>query len=53
MLFSLSDHFRLLDIAAADISNILGRLNSKPYITQEVIWGPNDSVLPIDYIGNG
>lgn len=33
-----------VDIAAGDISNILGRLTSKPYVTQEV--NPPISSIP-------
>nr|BBA80375.1 glycoside hydrolase family 13 protein [Tricholoma matsutake] len=50
------DGFRLdsaKHIAAGDISNILSRLSSRPYITQEVIWGPNEAVQPSEYVGNG
>jgi hypothetical protein len=43
----------LVDIAAGDIANILSRLSSKPYITQEVIWGANEAVQPSEYVGNG
>ncbi|CUA75640.1 alpha-amylase [Rhizoctonia solani] len=40
-------------IAASDIANILGRLNSKPYITQEVIYGSGEPIQPSEYTGNG
>ncbi|CAE6475378.1 unnamed protein product [Rhizoctonia solani] len=40
-------------IPASDISNILGRLSSKPYITQEVIFGVGEPILPSEYAGNG
>ncbi|KAF9258748.1 glycoside hydrolase [Marasmius fiardii PR-910] len=40
-------------IASGDISNILGRLTSKPYITQEVIFGNNEAVQPSEYVDNG
>ncbi|KAG8714253.1 hypothetical protein FRC09_017824 [Ceratobasidium sp. 395] len=40
-------------IAAGDISNILGRLSSKPYITQEVIYGAGEPISPSEYTGNG
>ncbi|KAH7318869.1 glycoside hydrolase [Rhizoctonia solani] len=40
-------------IATDDIANILGRLNSKPYITQEVIYGSGESIQPSEYTGNG
>ncbi|ELU39236.1 glycoside hydrolase family 13 protein [Rhizoctonia solani AG-1 IA] len=40
-------------IPSGDISNILGRLTSKPYITQEVIFGSGEPILPSEYTGNG
>ncbi|KAF9258750.1 glycoside hydrolase [Marasmius fiardii PR-910] len=40
-------------IPTGDISNILGRLTSKPYITQEVIYGDNEAVQPSEYVKNG
>ncbi|KAL0572053.1 hypothetical protein V5O48_009911 [Marasmius crinis-equi] len=40
-------------IAAGDIANILGRLDSKPYVTQEVIFGAGEPVMPSEYVGNG
>ncbi|CAE6405542.1 unnamed protein product [Rhizoctonia solani] len=40
-------------IPAGDIANILGRLKSKPYITQEVIFGEGEPILPLEYTGNG
>ncbi|CAE6470950.1 unnamed protein product [Rhizoctonia solani] len=40
-------------IPAGDIANILGRLTSKPYITQEVIFGSGEPVQPSEYTGNG
>jgi glycosidase len=40
-------------IPATDISNILGRLSSRPYITQEVIYGGGEQVQPSEYTGNG
>ncbi|KAJ7057440.1 glycoside hydrolase family 13 protein [Mycena amicta] len=49
------DGFRLdaaKHIAATDIANILSRLTSKPYITQEVTWGANQP-QPSEYVGNG
>ncbi|KAJ7064448.1 glycoside hydrolase family 13 protein [Mycena amicta] len=49
------DGFRLdaaKHIAATDIANILSRLTSKPYITQEVTWGVNQP-QPSEYVGNG
>jgi len=42
-----------IDIAASDLANILGRLTSKPYITQEVIFGAGEAVQPSEYVGNG
>ncbi|QRV89259.1 alpha-amylase [Ceratobasidium sp. AG-Ba] len=40
-------------IATGDINNILGRLNSKPYITQEVIYGAGEPIQPSEYTSNG
>lgn len=40
-------------IPPADISNVESRLSKTIYITQEVIWGPNQAVNPSDYVGNG
>ncbi|EUC56002.1 glycoside hydrolase family 13 protein [Rhizoctonia solani AG-3 Rhs1AP] len=40
-------------MAAGDIANILSRLSSKPYITQEVIFGSGEPVQPSEYTGNG
>ncbi|KAF8596149.1 alpha-amylase-domain-containing protein [Ceratobasidium sp. AG-I] len=40
-------------MAAGDISNILGRLTSKPYVTQEVIFGSGEPILPSEYTANG
>ncbi|CEL62904.1 alpha-amylase [Rhizoctonia solani AG-1 IB] len=40
-------------IATEDIANILRRLKSKPYITQEVIFGAGEPVLPSEYTRNG
>ena len=37
----------------SDIANILSRLNGKPYITQEVVWGEGQPVTPNMYTGNG
>lgn len=42
-----------IDIAATDLANIISRLTSKPYITQEVIWGATDAVQPSEYLGIG
>ncbi|KAH9054684.1 glycoside hydrolase family 13 protein [Lactarius vividus] len=36
-----------------DIADILSRLTSQPYVTQEVIWGEEQSVTPDLYTGNG
>ncbi|KAF8812947.1 glycoside hydrolase family 13 protein [Phlegmacium glaucopus] len=41
------------NIAAADIRNILSRLSSTPYITQEVPFGAGQPVQPSEYVGNG
>ncbi|KAF8528372.1 glycoside hydrolase [Hysterangium stoloniferum] len=38
---------------ATDIANILGRLTTTPYITQEVIWGAGEPITPNEYVGNG
>ncbi|KAF8963276.1 glycoside hydrolase [Flammula alnicola] len=49
------DGFRLdaaKHINASDIANILGRLTSQPYITQEVIWGSGEPIQPSQYVGN-
>ncbi|KAH7318858.1 glycoside hydrolase family 13 protein, partial [Rhizoctonia solani] len=40
-------------IAAEDLSNILNRLESNVYITQEVIFGQGEPTLPSEYAGNG
>ncbi|KAG6916977.1 hypothetical protein DXG01_004406 [Tephrocybe rancida] len=40
-------------MATGDISNILGRLTTKPYITQEVIWGSGEPIQPSEYTSNG
>lgn len=40
-------------IAANDIANILGRLSTAPYITQEFIWGAGEEVQPFEYVENG
>lgn len=56
-IFIVKNYFRAhefrIDIAATDIANILGRLNSTPYITQEVIWGSGEPIQPSEYVGNG
>ncbi|KAF8259045.1 glycoside hydrolase family 13 protein [Lactarius quietus] len=36
-----------------DIADILTRLITQPYVTQEVIWGPGQPVNPALYTGNG
>ncbi|KAH9058953.1 glycoside hydrolase [Lactarius deliciosus] len=36
-----------------DIADILSRLTSQPYVTQEVIWGEEQPVTPDLYTGNG
>ncbi|KAJ7676640.1 starch binding domain-containing protein [Mycena polygramma] len=33
-------------------ANILSRLTSKPYISQEVIWGSGEPIQPSEYVGN-
>jgi glycosidase len=43
----------LADIPTADIANILSRLSSKVYITQEVIFGAGEPITPAMYTGNG
>ncbi|KAF8594589.1 glycoside hydrolase [Ceratobasidium sp. AG-I] len=40
-------------IPASDISNILGRLSTKPYVTQEVGAGSTEPIQPSEYVGNG
>ncbi|KAG8830401.1 hypothetical protein FRC17_004927 [Serendipita sp. 399] len=50
------DGFRLdaaKHIAASDIANILSRVSSVGYITQEVTYGTGDAVQPSEYVGNG
>ncbi|KAF5328568.1 hypothetical protein D9758_017730 [Tetrapyrgos nigripes] len=50
------DGFRLdaaKHIPTADIANILSRLTSKPYITQEVIFGAGEPIQPSEYVQNG
>lgn len=42
-----------LDIAATDISNITSRLSSRPYITQEVVYGAGQPIQPSEYVGIG
>ncbi|KAI9433227.1 glycoside hydrolase superfamily [Lactarius indigo] len=36
-----------------DITDILSRLTSQPYVTQEIIWGEEQPVTPDLYTGNG
>ncbi|KAI0316240.1 glycoside hydrolase [Amylostereum chailletii] len=40
-------------IPAGDIANILSRLTTTPYITQEVIFGSGEPITPNQYTGNG
>ncbi|KAJ3501538.1 hypothetical protein NLJ89_g9292 [Agrocybe chaxingu] len=40
-------------IAAGDIANVLSRLSTTTYITQEVIYGSGEAVQPSEYTGNG
>ncbi|KAK7691582.1 hypothetical protein QCA50_004981 [Cerrena zonata] len=40
-------------IAVGDLANIISRLNSTPYITQEVIFGSGEPITPNQYTGNG
>ncbi|EEB96478.1 hypothetical protein MPER_04383 [Moniliophthora perniciosa FA553] len=40
-------------IPSDDIANILGRLESKPYVTQEVIFGDGEPIQPSEYVDNG
>ncbi|TFK84770.1 carbohydrate-binding module family 20 protein [Polyporus arcularius HHB13444] len=40
-------------IPVGDLANILSRLTSKPYITQEVINGAGEPITPNQYVGNG
>jgi len=41
------------NIDPSDISDILSRLTSQPYVTQEVIWDSGQPVTPDLYAGNG
>lgn len=41
------------DIASTDLANIVSRLNSSPYITQEVIFGSGEPITPNEYVGIG
>ncbi|KAJ6474895.1 glycoside hydrolase superfamily [Mycena sanguinolenta] len=50
------DGFRLdaaKHMAATDIADILSRLTTKPYITQETIFGAGEPIQPSEYLGNG
>ncbi|KAF7327096.1 Alpha-amylase [Mycena kentingensis (nom. inval.)] len=50
------DGFRLdaaKHMPAGDISNIISRLTRRPYITQEVSIGPEESIQASEYAGNG
>ncbi|KAL1738563.1 glycoside hydrolase superfamily, partial [Schizophyllum fasciatum] len=38
---------------ADDIANILGRLQSRVYVTQEVIYGAGEPITPQEYVRNG
>lgn len=40
-------------MATGDIANILSRLTSTPYVTQEVIWGDGEPITPAEYVQNG
>ncbi|KAF8603081.1 glycoside hydrolase [Ceratobasidium sp. AG-I] len=40
-------------IATTDIANILSRLSTTVYITQEVIYGAGEPITPSEYTGNG
>ncbi|KAK7691589.1 hypothetical protein QCA50_004988 [Cerrena zonata] len=40
-------------IAVGDLANIIGRLTTTPYITQEVIFGGGEPITPNQYTGNG
>ncbi|KAF8200231.1 glycoside hydrolase [Pholiota molesta] len=50
------DGFRLdaaKHINPTDIANITSRLTSKPYLTQEVIFGAGEPITPAQYVGIG
>ncbi|MER5457704.1 alpha-amylase family protein [Micromonospora sp. NPDC002389] len=50
------DGFRLdasKHMPAADIADILRRLNRPAYVVQEVIYGPGEPIRPEEYTGNG
>ncbi|ESK93482.1 alpha-amylase [Moniliophthora roreri MCA 2997] len=40
-------------IPSDDIANILSRLESTPYVTQEVIFGNGEPIQPSEYVDNG
>lgn len=42
-----------IDIAATDLSNIASRLTTRGYITQEVIFGDGEPILPSEYVSIG
>jgi hypothetical protein len=41
------------NIAASDLVNITSRLNGKPYITQEVVFGVGEPIQPSEYVTIG
>jgi hypothetical protein len=43
----------LPDMATEDIANIISRLSSKVYITQEVVYGAKQEVQPSEYVRYG
>ncbi|KAF5365431.1 hypothetical protein D9758_010853 [Tetrapyrgos nigripes] len=50
------DGFRLdaaKHMPTTDIANILSRLTSRPYISQEVIFGAGEPIQPSEYVQNG
>ncbi|PVG03693.1 glycoside hydrolase [Serendipita vermifera] len=50
------DGFRLdaaKHMPTADIANILSRVSSPGYISQEVIWGSGEPIQPSEYVANG
>ncbi|KAI5120070.1 hypothetical protein M0805_002632 [Coniferiporia weirii] len=40
-------------IAATSLANITSRLTGSPYLTQEVIWGSGEPIMPAEYVGIG
>lgn len=40
-------------MAAADLGNILSRAGAVEYITQEVIFGGGEPIVPSEYVANG